>query len=654
MSCILGIASRTGRPVAADWQPRGLRAMLPMGGTDGVVRGDRAALAWRQFVDLPEDRVDRQPMRGGGGRLVMVFDGRLDNRAELLVRLGRTGPEAASMPDGRVALRCFEAAGREALGWFCGAFALALFDEGEDRLLLARDALGMRPLVYHLARDFLRFATVPRGLFVDPSVPRALDPVALARHSIRWRVAADRTIYQDIRALPPGCFLEMQAGRVVVDHHWRPDHVAPVRFARMDDYAEGLRAVLETAVAAQTRSARGVASQLSGGLDSSAVTALAAGVLAARNDVLDAYTAAPPEGTPPVHPLLRHDESGVAAETAARFPNIRHHVIRETPALELELFDRIAAGADLPPINAMNMPWFDDIARAAGRRGAGVLLHAGYGNLTISAEGFEGLADMALRGRFLALARHGWRLRDLNRIERRLLVAETAMAARRRLPVPAGLRRRIGRRVLEDAPVALRPEALPEGGLDSLAKAAVWRWPGADRLADGGRRVAAFANNDLAFLTFYYEASCGLSLRDPTADQRVAEYCWGLPPEAFLAGGTPRGLVRRAMAGLLPPAVVENRRQGAQAVTWRRQMSAARDEILREIDALAACPDTAALFDIGRLKALAAEIDGPDESREMMIALQVTLTQALNVGRFARRFSGSNQTGREDAAETGD
>ena len=108
------------------------------------------------------------------------------------------------------------------------------------------------------------------------------------------------------------------------------------------------------------------------------------------------------------------------------------------------------------------------------------------------------------------------------------------------------------------------------------------------------------------------------------------------------------------MAGLLPPAVVENRRQGAQAVTWRRQMSAARDEILREIDALAACPDTAALFDIGRLKALAAEIDGPDESREMMIALQVTLTQALNVGRFARRFSGSNQTGREDAAETGD
>src|SRR3569623_291509 len=127
------------------------------------------------FRTLPEDRYDSQPMAGGGGRWLMVADVRIDKREELVAALGTSAAAARTMADGALLLAAWERWEEGALDRLAGDFAFALWDREKRRLVLARDALGARPLYYHRGRNFIAFATMAKGLHALPEIPVAPD-----------------------------------------------------------------------------------------------------------------------------------------------------------------------------------------------------------------------------------------------------------------------------------------------------------------------------------------------------------------------------------------------------------------------------------------------------------------------------------------------
>src|SRR3954467_5760750 len=129
------------------------------------------ALGRRLFATVPEDRYDRGPVSGGGGRWTLVADIRLDNRAELCSAIGIDPARAAILPDSAVAMAAIERWADEAIERLVGDFALALWDRDRERLLLARDFVGQRPLHYHRGAGFFAFSSMAKGLHALPEIP---------------------------------------------------------------------------------------------------------------------------------------------------------------------------------------------------------------------------------------------------------------------------------------------------------------------------------------------------------------------------------------------------------------------------------------------------------------------------------------------------
>jgi asparagine synthase (glutamine-hydrolysing) len=180
MSAIAGLWRFDGKADAAAGCARMLASQQIYGPHDGRQWSDGAlAMGRRLFRTLPEDVHDRQPLHGGGGRLTLVADVRLDNREELGSDLGITAGAAERLSDAAILLSALERWGG-ALDRLVGEFAFALWDAGTETLLLARDFASRRPLYFHRGDGFFAFASMPKGLHALPDIPYAPDEEAVA------------------------------------------------------------------------------------------------------------------------------------------------------------------------------------------------------------------------------------------------------------------------------------------------------------------------------------------------------------------------------------------------------------------------------------------------------------------------------------------
>jgi asparagine synthase (glutamine-hydrolysing) len=136
----------------------------------------------------------------------------------------------------------------------------------------------------------------------------------------------------------------------------------------------------------------------------------------------------------------------------------------------------------------------------------------------------------------------------------------------------------------------------------------------------------------------------GVDQRDPTADQRLIEYCLSVPTEQFLRHGVTRSLGRRALADRLPQAVLAEKRKGLQAIDWHEGMTAARGAAKEEIDRLESCGPAAATLDLPRLHKLVDQWPkGGWEQEPVMQSYRLALLRGISTGHFLRKASGSNR-----------
>jgi asparagine synthase (glutamine-hydrolysing) len=283
------------------------------------------------------------------GELCCVFNGEIYNFQELRRELEEKGHIFRSRTDTEVILAAYCEWGTDCLKRFNGMFAFGLYDAVRRRLFLARDRAGEKPLYYSLANGALRFASEMKALMADPSFPRHLDAEALECYLAFGFVPGERCILQGTRKLPPAHALtfDLESGKLSVWQYWQLPPAPETNGRSVDEFALlfELEQLLEDAVRRQLVADVPVGVLLSGGVDSSLITAMA--VRASRK--LQTFTIRFPG-------YGRLDETEHARLIARHFDI--HHVELEAQPTSSELLPRLARQFDEPVVDSSMIPTF--------------------------------------------------------------------------------------------------------------------------------------------------------------------------------------------------------------------------------------------------------------------------------------------------------
>lgn len=529
MGGILGLWNRDGRPVDA-----GLLHRL------GQTLAHRPGV---QTIAAPS-----------GADLQVAFDGRLDNRDELLARLDRTHRLDAASPDHLIAAAAYRTWGTAFAGRLEGDFAVAVFDPAERRLVLARDALGVRPLHYFVARDLVLVASEIRAILAHPSVTTSPNEDVLADYLINLfadDATSGATFFSGIHSVPPSYVVRVTADAVEASRYWDFDPSITLPIRTIDEAAEGFREQFTRAVGRRIRSAGPVAISVSGGLDSSAIFCVAE--RASRH-----------AGGPPI--------VGCSYTVADGSPSDEKRYLTE---IEQALGVSIHRWSDLPTgtlegsrdgirhleVPALDTRWTGTLAyyRAIRDLGATTVLTGHWGDQFLVQDGF--FADLARDGRWLTVARtlaeyrhwQGEGAGDVWRNVPRTIVRELLPAR-----ALAGVRRVKGAHVDPDR-AAWFTSSLVERAL-AVRHRVVDRTPRGRAHARGLYRQARSGYHVFGMEWHHKLAAMhGMDAAFPFLDRQLIAFLMAIPGEFLTWQGRPKGLLRVALRDALPQAIAERR-----------------------------------------------------------------------------------------------
>lgn len=252
-------------------------ALVHRGPDDGGVYVDASAgigLGNRRLAVVDLSPNGHMPMTSAGTGVTMTYNGEIYNYRALRRELAARGHSFVSATDTEVILRGYEEWGRGVLPRLNGIFALAIWDPRSGEVIVARDRFGVKPLYYTTDGAAFTFASEVKALIAGGYRPQSLDPVALHRYLAYLWVPAPRTLFPGVKKLEPATCLTWREGRLTDERFWRP-RFAPERDVSVPALAAELRERLFDAVRRQLRSDVPLGVFLSGGLDSTALVALA-------------------------------------------------------------------------------------------------------------------------------------------------------------------------------------------------------------------------------------------------------------------------------------------------------------------------------------------------------------------------------------------
>jgi asparagine synthase (glutamine-hydrolysing) len=620
-----------GRP--SVWRPDG-----SIGALEGVGVGeprklqlDGALFLLRQRVVSPEDRYERQPWLVFGGQGAVLFDGRLDNRDDLIAALGLR--DDGALPDGLIAAGACERWGAMAAAHMRGDFAVACWDGRSRELHLMRERLGRLPLYWHRQGDVVAFATTLRALLSVPLVPRELDEFGLADFLALNHAVQEQTVYRDIFRVPLAHTVTHDAKGT---HRHRYASFDPDRRVRLKDareYEEAAMDLLAKAVRAMGRTMGPAPLLASNGLDS---TLLAATLSRGASGTVPVLTILPEGGfRDHAPPGAFADDMALSAQMASAFPNLRIEHVRPVAEHEVEADPAaLFARAAVPVRGVMNVAWFDAAHRRLRDMGARAAFTGIWGSMTMTWDGHRGLGDYLTLG---ASPRLAWELGWLGR--------RAPGALRMNILVP-----RFGRlpyETLWHAGTALRPEVGEALDVDGRMIAA-GRDPTYVGPADSRQFRIAGVQNGAAHesdTNVYFRNAYGFLTCNPLLDARLAEWCLAIPVGQYLSRGRGRWLARRMLRRLgVPDAIAFNTKKGRQCPEWFARAERQRATVAARVSSLRKSPLANRLIDIERLERLLVEWPhDAAQADKRTYEYRYMLTRAAHVGSFIRWVERGNE-----------
>src|SRR5919108_2162083 len=521
---------------------------------------DDQGMFWQGGVALGVRRLSiidlatgHQPIFNESGTIAVVLNGEIYNFRELRPHLAAKGHRFSTQTDTEVIVHLYEEYGLDAVQHLRGMFAFALWDGERQRLLLARDRLGKKPLYYAQLPDRLVFASEIKAILQDPEVSTAIDLQALDAYLAFQFIPHPMTMYQAIRKLPPAHFLLWERGELAIEPYWRLDFSRKIPI-RDSELGEVLRAQLAEATKLRLISDVPLGALLSGGVDSSAIVALMA---QAMERPVQTFSIGFAEEA--------FNELPYARQVAQQF-GTQHHEMLVTPDVA-GILPRLIWHYDEPFADKSAIPTLY-VAHLA-RRHVTVVLNGDGGD-----EAFAGY-DKYRFGRW----QRGWTYLPSavrQALARRLLrpLLNGHATARTRLQV------RLARSLLPYADAMFYPEFF-----DSYRRSQLYQpWvrtalagmasPMARLVAKGLEHLDDpvdlmqwldyhwYLPGDLLVKMDIASMACSLEARSPFLDHQVVEFCAALPAAVEIGGRVRKIVLREAFRGLLPDAILGRPKQG--------------------------------------------------------------------------------------------
>jgi asparagine synthase (glutamine-hydrolysing) len=505
-----------------------------------------------RIVDLSP--AGSQPLTNEDGTIQLVYNGEIFNHEALRQELQTLGHRFRGRCDSEVVVHAYEAWGPRCVERFRGFFALALWDGPARRLFLARDRIGIKPLYYAVSDDRLVFGSEIKAILEHPDVPRVLDLVSMYHYLGYEFVPGPGTMFQGIQKLPPGSLLLATPGRVEVDRYWE------LAFGDTDEPAEVLarrvRDACRDAVHAWMMSDVPEGVFLSGGLDSTAVLAFAR---EATTGPLPTFTLGYEDPT--------FSEWEYARE-AARYFGTEHHEITVAP-ITPELIEQAVWHLDEPMTDLSSLPLFL-LCREARRDVTVCLSGEGGDEVFIGYDRFKAAKADRLYRLLPAALRRGviepllTRLPDQEQKKGPLVVLRRFIEGARLDPTGEHMRWQyfgspeLDRRLFRDH--VLRSI---DGDRFGPIRQALARCNSRRRLDREIFVDTRFTLPDSVLMKVdKMSMAHALEVRVPLLDHHLVELAATIPPALKFPGFRTRAIYRRALAGVLPPRILNRGKQG--------------------------------------------------------------------------------------------
>jgi asparagine synthase (glutamine-hydrolysing) len=541
MSSVIAILNRSGNDAIPEIAVDMLNAR-PERGPDGfaIWFGGPVAVGHRRLVLLPEERSERQPLVDD--EFVLAADIRLDNRREIADQLKLTPGELALYSDASLLLASYRCWGEDCLSHLLGAFAFVLWDARRQQLFAGRDPLGERGLCYYLDEDVCVVASEIANLLAHPAVvPRINDNRIAAFLALIWDNGAE-TYYQNIFTVPPGYGLTVAAHSDRRWCYWTFEPGRSIRYRRESEYADHYLELLKESLRCRLRSVGPIGISLSGGLDSTAIAALAAPMIHSQAEAagLKGFSYAFDE-------LIECDERIYIEPLVERYQILPHYLICDNK-WPLKNLDEWPLSPDLVLADPFaSLP--ASVMKAAGESGIRLLLAGYFGDTLFGGSAYWAL-DMFRHRKIGLLAQTtyanrssiNWRDAYIDYGARRLMPGALRQAYRQWRPrstdvLAPGISQTLVRRT--NLREKLSPKHPPNGDWSP----GLWeRYQGLSPDIHGHGHAAVR----------YQYNSHGMERLDPYYDRRLVEFVMAVP--AYILGGPDfdRRLHRQAMKGILP------------------------------------------------------------------------------------------------------
>jgi asparagine synthase (glutamine-hydrolysing) len=519
---------------------------------DGFLFDGPAALGMRR-LSIIDIEGGHQPVFNETKTIAVIFNGEIYNYIELTKDLIERGHKFSTRSDTEAIVHLYEEMGIRCLTRLNGMFALAIWDQRTGELFVARDRLGVKPLYYADGPEYFAFASEIKALTACPFIDRSLDYDAFSEYLTLMYIRAPRTPFLSIRKLLPGHYLRVAVSDVSVHQWWDLNQHCDTQSISFEDASQRVLELLEDAVRIRLRSDVPVGAFLSGGIDSSGITGLAAKHLA---QPLNTYSVG--------FNGLGFDELGYARTVADSF-GTNHHETTVTASDAIEHLPLLVWHLDEPLADSAIVPTY-------------LVSKFAVQNLRVM---LSGLGGDELFGGYIRYF-DGYPIEHLYRrlpagIRSRILTPIAAnmsplVGSALRLNDMAPSRRYLGR-------ISIFPASLTDTLVEYPSSVDIQdefdRYSGEDSV----NRLMfvdalTYLPDDVLHITDRMSMSVSLEVRTPFLDYRLVEFAASLPSSFKI--GIPRRewkrCLKHAMRNMLPPQILDRPKHGfgAPVTEWMR------------------------------------------------------------------------------------
>ena len=497
----------------------------------------------------------------------------------------------SQLADGELIRRAYLKWEKNCVNYLVGDWSFAVYDFRKQELFLARDQHGYTSVYYFFDEKQFVFASSAKSIFAIDGFTKRVNMRHFIGGLLLWQ-PDDKNLqaYENLHIVPPAHILTFKDGKITTTRYWFPENIQEKRYKNTDDYAEELREIFTEAVRVRLRSHKPVASMLSGGLDSSSVSAIAACILKEKGQSLPTFSHVPlfrKELASEKESERLLDETPNIMATATHCGNILPRLSDSSNVSPIEGFIRAIYVFDTHFHAACNAFWLMDLPGQAVDEGFGTLLTGEMGNATISFSGVR----YQLPWVHPTLV---WRPAKLLR-----QMARTWMLKYN----PAYYEHKADSLTHYIQSSYVQPDVLDEWHIiDDIRE----KSKGFSKYyANAKERMLDILNigaNPRCQIGHIYTNEFGLEFRDPTADLNVIEYCLSIPNYAFFDNqGNNKIIIKKMMGGYLPDMVLYARKKGLQASDIKYRLLHNKDSINEILSVFRASPHVRELINVEKM-----------------------------------------------------